>query len=316
MGHFPDLIILVFAMGRNKIDAVEVYVIIPVHNRKAITLKCLDHLQGLRILAKYKIIVVDDGSQDGTATAIQAFYPEVIILSGDGNLWWTGAIKLGMEYAYHHGADYFIWLNDDTLPLPGAIEGIINACQLESSPSIVSAQCYADTELTLPSYGAHKKVGGNLIAAYTTTDEIIVGDAVSGNLVCLPRSVVEDIAYPPAEQYPHYYGDLIYTWKAKQGGYKIQCYGAYKAICRPHQQQCWLLGEDSIYSIWQSFFSPKSYFYFKSHWYWCITLYGWLSIFVFIRPYLQLLRAGILRWLFPRSFLIYLKGAGKTAFHG
>jgi GT2 family glycosyltransferase len=287
-------------------DLVAVYIIIPVHNRKAVTLKCLDNLQSLGIVEKYKIIVVDDGSQDGTATAISSLYPNIIILTGDGNLWWTGAIKLGMKYAYKHGADYFIWLNDDTFPLSGTIEGLIKACQSQSSRMIASAQCYTTADLTVPSYGAHKKVAGNLVPSYTTTDEIIVGDAVSGNLVCLPRSVIEDIGYPPADQCPQY-GDTPYTYKAKKWGYNLQAYGAYKAICMPGTEQCWLLTEDSLYSIWQSFFSPKSYFYFKFRWYWCINFHGWLGIFIFIRPYWQLLRAGIMRWLLPRSFLIYLK---------
>ncbi|WP_339461582.1 hypothetical protein, partial [Nodularia spumigena] len=208
-------------------------------------------------------------------------------------------------------ADYFIWLNDDTFPLSGTIEGLIQACQSKSCLKIVSAQCYASNELILPTYGAHRAIGANkinLIPAYTTTDEIMVGDAVSGNLVCLPRSVIQDIGYPPAHQCPQY-GDVIYTWKAKQWGYDIQAYGAYKAICAPNEQQLksWLVGEDSIWSIWRSFSSPKSYFYFKFHWYCCMTFYGWLGIFVFIRPYWQLCRNAILRWLFPKSFLIYLQ---------
>ena len=81
-------------------DKENVYIIIPVHNRKEITLKCLDTLKQNGDLDKYYVIVIDDGSTDGTSEAIQSLYPDVIILTGDGNLWWTGAIKKGMEYAY------------------------------------------------------------------------------------------------------------------------------------------------------------------------------------------------------------------------
>ncbi|MFP3345185.1 glycosyltransferase, partial [Halomonas sp. SIMBA_159] len=85
--------------------------IIPVHNRKNITLKCLETLKQCGDLDRYYTIVVDDGSTDGTSEAITNLYPEVTILTGDGNLWWTGAIRKGMEYAYERGAEYFIWLN-------------------------------------------------------------------------------------------------------------------------------------------------------------------------------------------------------------
>jgi len=39
-----------------------------------------------------QVIIVDDGSSDRTAEEVAENYPEVTILEGDGNLWWTGAI--------------------------------------------------------------------------------------------------------------------------------------------------------------------------------------------------------------------------------
>jgi len=38
-----------------------VYIIIPVHNRKALTLACLENLKTNGDLQKYHVIVVDDG---------------------------------------------------------------------------------------------------------------------------------------------------------------------------------------------------------------------------------------------------------------
>jgi GT2 family glycosyltransferase len=71
-----------------------IYIIIPVHNRKQITIACLENLNACDDLQKYHVIVVDDGSTDGTAEAIRSQYPIVEILTGDGNLWWTGAIDV------------------------------------------------------------------------------------------------------------------------------------------------------------------------------------------------------------------------------
>ena len=69
-----------------------IYIIIPVHNRKALTLVCLENLKTNVDLQKYQVIVVVDGSSDRTAEEVAENYPEVTILEGDGNLWWTGAI--------------------------------------------------------------------------------------------------------------------------------------------------------------------------------------------------------------------------------
>ena len=75
------------------------YIIIPVHNRREFTLRCLASLHDQGILAAMQVIVVDDGSTDGTHEAVNAEFPQVILLPGDGNLFWTGAVTLGMSHA-------------------------------------------------------------------------------------------------------------------------------------------------------------------------------------------------------------------------
>jgi len=69
-----------------------IYIIIPVHNRKSLTLACLENLKTNGDLQKYQVIVVDDGSSDRTAEEVAENYPKVTILKGDGNLRWTRAI--------------------------------------------------------------------------------------------------------------------------------------------------------------------------------------------------------------------------------
>ena len=97
-------------------------IILPVRNRRETTLRCLAHLRDTGVLAWAGAIVVDDGSTDGTPRAIQAQFSAVEVLSGDGQLFWTGAIALGMRHAVAQGAACCVWLNDDCLPTPGAVE--------------------------------------------------------------------------------------------------------------------------------------------------------------------------------------------------
>jgi GT2 family glycosyltransferase len=57
--------------------SLSVYILIPVHNRKAITLTCLATLQRHGDLDRYQVVVIDDGSTDGTAEAIQTSFPSL-----------------------------------------------------------------------------------------------------------------------------------------------------------------------------------------------------------------------------------------------
>ena len=93
-----------------------VSVIIPAHNR----VKYIDETVRSVLdqsYSAYELIVVDDGSSDGTSEYLRNEHPEFTVLAGDGNLWWTGATNLGVRYAlqYARKDDRILTLNNDTV---------------------------------------------------------------------------------------------------------------------------------------------------------------------------------------------------------
>lgn len=64
-----------------------VNVIIPVFNRLEHTRKVLEALRRQTIFDALTIVIVNDGSTDGTAGYLQS-QSDVIEIRGDGNLWW------------------------------------------------------------------------------------------------------------------------------------------------------------------------------------------------------------------------------------
>jgi GT2 family glycosyltransferase len=280
-----------------------VYIIIPVHNRQGITLKCLQQLRLQGDINQYKVVVIDDGSTDGTTQAIQKNYPEVTALPGNGHLWWTGSIKLGMEYAYKMGANYFIWLNDDTLPDPGTIQTLIDFCA-KHPQSIVSAQCYSAQSKTNKTFGGQNINGLKLNLLALEPGQVAECDCVSGNLVCLPRSIVDKIGYPPSQRVPHNTGDVVYSYMAKKAGYHIYVLGSATAVGDFNASDySWLTNEYSMVERWKIINSPKSYLYPPGLWHYATTLYGLSGIMIVVQAYVQLVLITIIRLFIPLIWL-------------
>jgi GT2 family glycosyltransferase len=284
------------------------HIIIPVHNRKATTLKCLEILASNGDLQRYSVVIVDDGSTDSTSEVIKTRFPDVAVLLGSGNLWWTGAIKKGMEYAYSRGAAYFIWLNDDTLPSQGALDLLLAAASHPKSKKLVSAQCYQNSDFATPTYGGRRRKRFELQFLSAHRGETIEADVLSGNLVCLPRSVVDDIGYPPSKQAPQTWADVIYTWRAKRSGYRIEVLGEATAVCPANElEEGWASSPIPMMQRWAMLNTPKSSIYPPAYWLYCKSLYGLLGFLPFVQVYLKLIAFTILRFFLPLKLLKIFK---------
>jgi GT2 family glycosyltransferase len=92
----------------------KIYVVVPVFNRKNLTQRFL-HCMSKQTFRNFEIIVVNDGSTDGTAELVAEQFRQVQLLRGDGNLWWTGAINLGIRHAMAQALedDAILVINDD-----------------------------------------------------------------------------------------------------------------------------------------------------------------------------------------------------------
>lgn len=91
-----------------------IYITIPVHNRRALLKNCLLSFRA-QTNQNFKIIVTDDGSTDGTGEMLRTEFPEVTVVNGDGNLWWTGGINKAVSHALSicNDDDHILVINDD-----------------------------------------------------------------------------------------------------------------------------------------------------------------------------------------------------------
>jgi len=115
-----------------------VVVLIVVHNRLCLTSKCLASIPASSPKMRIHIVLVDDGSTDGTSEWVKKMYPAATVLRGDGNLWFGGGVQVGLEHirAQFPLADYVLSLNNDLIMLPGCVEALVNE---SGGEAIVSA---------------------------------------------------------------------------------------------------------------------------------------------------------------------------------
>jgi GT2 family glycosyltransferase len=91
-------------------------------NTRADLLRCLDVLHERPPITPYEILVVDNGSTDGSPAAVRARWPRVTVIEAGGNLGYARANNLGIRKA---SGELILLLNPDTLPRGAAIDRLV-----------------------------------------------------------------------------------------------------------------------------------------------------------------------------------------------
>lgn len=73
------------------------------------------------------VVVVDNGSTDGSLEHLRARWPRVSAVDAGTNLGFAGGTNLGVRHAIATGAEYVLLLNNDAEVLPGALAELVAA---------------------------------------------------------------------------------------------------------------------------------------------------------------------------------------------
>ena len=84
--------------------------------------QCLKYLRAANIKVPHEIIVIDNGSADGSVEMVQREFPEAKLLPQEKNLGYAAANNIGLEVAT---GDYILLLNADVLTLDNSVEEMI-----------------------------------------------------------------------------------------------------------------------------------------------------------------------------------------------
>lgn len=111
-------------MGKEYIFMDNLYVIIVIYNGIKWIENCISSV--LKSTVQSKILIVDNGSTDGSLEYIRNTFPSVKIIPNSENLGFGKANNLGMEYALENNADYVYLLNQDAYVEPDTFEKLID----------------------------------------------------------------------------------------------------------------------------------------------------------------------------------------------
>lgn len=114
-----------------------VAVVIPAWNQAEITRDCIQSL----LASDYdelRVIVVDNGSDDGFADSIQELASNLIIVRSETNRGFARGANLGIQYALKHHPDHLLLLNNDTIVDAHMISALVRTAETHPEYHIFS----------------------------------------------------------------------------------------------------------------------------------------------------------------------------------
>jgi len=246
-----------------------VVAVVPAFNRCDKTLRFLRQFPAIHYPNK-RVVICDDGSTDNTYQNIQLNFPEVDVLRGNGDLWWSGGTNMAIRKALERGADFSLTINDDTIMDPDFLTEMVEVAR-QNPKFIVGCRIHReDHRDRIWSIGTSPVFKGYEIFRLNFWDkrwDEIKSELANpypvvtmpGNGVLIPRSVFEDVGYFDQHAMPHYHADSDLILRARKKGYLPVI--SLNSVLYNH-----ILTVPLVNDRWNLIFNKKSDRYWKAVW--------------------------------------------------
>ena len=194
-------------------------------NGKKLLKDCLSSLFKLTDYPNYKVIVVDNGSTDGSVEYVKKHFPKADILALDKNYGFSKGNNEGIKYALKkYNPDYILLLNNDTeIIQKDWLTRMVEVAESDKKIGIVGCKLvYPDGRIqhagvdvfSLTHYGWGEEDKGQW-------DEIKEVLAISGACFFIKRSLIKKIGLLDEIYSPYWGEETDFCMRAIRAGFKI-----------------------------------------------------------------------------------------------
>jgi GT2 family glycosyltransferase len=268
-----------------------VYIVIVNWNGWEHTVRCLDSIRRLDY-PTYRVIVVDNGSTDGSVERIRTAHPDIELITSTKNLGFAGGSNIGIRLALDRSAEYLWVLNNDIVVEPGTLSALISVATSRPGIGVIGAAVWrlaVDTEPSMHTEAFRWRGEYRLPSACPEADSAnaAVGhpvDDVAGSSALLDAAMLRQIGLFE-ERFFHYWDDVELCARARRAGWSVE------HAC---QARLWHVVGATVPTE-----SPQAQYYFVRNWLLFSRWAGRGSLFTMLRraPRMTLGRIFGRRWL-------------------
>ena len=191
------------------------------------TIECLESLRAVTYPA-LRLLVVDNGSTDGSEAALRARFPGLDVLQTGENLGFAGGNNAGIRRAFSDGTDHVLLLNNDTAVDPGFVTALVEAARANPRAGLLSSKIlFFDRPDVIwfagasfhprLGWGRHRGHGQRDVGQFDLVEET---DRATGCSVLATRAFCEQVGLL-RDEYFCYAEDLEWSLRARALGFQV-----------------------------------------------------------------------------------------------
>jgi GT2 family glycosyltransferase len=205
----------------------KVYIIILNWNGKEDTIECLNSVLRMNY-PNYEVVVVDNGSIDGSVGAIRKTFPQVMIIANQKNLGFAGGNNVGIRYALDQDSDFIFLLNNDTCVDAELLNELVSAYRSVHNPGFLGCKIFFYDKPDIVQHYGGRYAYNDILKGYHYGEgekddgrfnDIVESEYVTGCAIIAHRSLLENIGLLD-ERFFVYWEDGDWCLRARAAGFK------------------------------------------------------------------------------------------------